>query len=96
MKLLERIEKLLVNESSISTKVRKTMVGLIQKPGKANIDINGMKVTSKPTKDGVIFTIPADDFEMSMAITDVIDSVGGYRFNTKKSKQHMTFEVKPK
>ena len=31
-----------------------------------------------------------------MEIVDVIDSVGGYRFNTKKSKQHMTFEVKPK
>lgn len=99
--ILEKIENLLqenvlVKENRISSKAKRTLIGLIKKPEKMNIDINGMKVTSKPMGDGVIFTLPADDAEISMTLTDIVDSLGGYRFKTSSSKQHMTFEVKPK
>ena len=75
---------------------KRTLIGLIKKPNSTTVDINGMKVTSKPSKDGIVFTLPANDFEISMALTDIVDTLGGYQFTTNKSKQHMTFEVRPK
>ncbi len=94
--LLEKIEQLLVRESRISSTAKRTLIGLIKNPKKVNINIDGMKVTSKPMHDGIIFTLPADDFEISMALTDIVDTIGGYKFKASASKQHMTFEVVPK
>lgn len=83
-------------ESRISSTAKRTLIGLIKNPKKVNINIDGMKVTSKPMHDGIIFTLPADDFEISMALTDIVDTIGGYKFKANTSKQHMTFEVVPK
>ena len=94
--LLERIEQLLVNESKVSSTAKRTLIGLIKNPKKGNVNIDGMRVTSKPMHDGVVFTLPADDFEISMALTDIVDTIGGYKFKANASKAHMTFEVVPK
>ncbi len=100
MSLLKRISRLLVNEqfvneSKISPIAKRTLIGLVKNPNKGTVNVDGMKVTTKPSGNGIIFTLPADDFEISMALTDIADTLG-YDFNTKTSKQHMTFEVKPK
>lgn len=88
---------MLVSESRISSMAKRTLIGLIEKPNKTTINVDGMKVTSKPTKDGVMFTFPADNFDISMALTDISDEFG-YFFDTNvsPSKQHMTFEIRPK
>jgi hypothetical protein len=94
MKLLEKIDY--ITEEKVSSKAKRTLISLIKKPEKANIDVNGMKITSKPSKDGIIFTFPSDDFEVSMVLTDIVDTIGGHKFISKADKHYMTFEVIPK
>ena len=100
MSLLRKIDQLLVseknlNESRISATAKRTLIGLVKNPNKGTVNVDGMKVMTKPSGNGIIFTLPADDFEISMALTDIADTLG-YSFDTKTSKQHMTFEVRPK
>ena len=55
--ILEKIENLLqenvlVKENRISSKAKRTLIGLIKKPEKMNIDINGMKPCRRRPKHG--------------------------------------------
>ena len=94
MDLLSKIDML--TEERVSSKAKRTLIGLIKKPGTEKIDVNGLKVTSKPTGGGVVFTFPGDAFEVSMVLTDIVDNLGGYKFQSKAGGKHMTFIVKPK
>ena len=94
MNLLQKID--MITEDRVSSKVKRMLIGLIKKPGTETIDVNGLKITSTPMGDGIKFTFPGDAFEISMILTDLIDDLGGYKFQSKSDKKHMTFTVIPK
>jgi len=93
MNLIQKID--LLTEERISSKAKRTLIGLIKKPGTEKIDVNGFRVSSKPMGDGIQFTFPGDAFEISMVLTDLVDNLGGYQFQSRAGKQ-MTFTVTPK
>jgi hypothetical protein len=78
-----------ITEARLSSKDKKSLIALISKPKKATLDIGG-EVKAEPRRGGISFVFNADNFELSMALTDLADQLD-YTFSVETKGNIITF-----
>ena len=99
-----KLRQYMLNEEKMDNSDRKVLKGFIKNPKNITIvlksfskhyDESEREVYVSKTKSGVEFTYNMDFYELTNALVDITDSLGGYRFSTSQERNINTqyFEV---
>lgn len=84
-----------LEEERVSSVVKRSLLSAIKRPKKNVIVVNDKEVIVKPEGSGVSFTFDQDMYELSMTITDLIDTIGGYKQKIRNKGKMVVFTVQP-
>lgn len=74
---------------SIDSKTRRFILKTVNDPQNGKVG----NIKAKQSGNSVTFTYPEDEFDVTMFITDLVDSMKGVWFETKPKKGVMNFTV---
>jgi len=84
-----------LKEERISSAVKRSLLDAIKHPKKNAIVVGDKEVIVTPEGSGVSFTFDQDMYELTMTITDLIDTMGGYKQKIRNKGKNIVFTVQP-
>jgi hypothetical protein len=96
MEILDKIE--MIVEQKLSSYDRKMVIDSIKNPPTVRFSttINDTKVAVSPEEAGVKFVFDPEAYELEMALADIVDSIGGFKFKSRNKGNSFEFIVIPK